>query len=381
MAFLRRLTIAVFLAFVIYTVPSSAKVKWQPNMKTFSHAIKAAYCLQDTEIEVFWYDTGPAALTEQWFTGSDCFNPNTIVRYYIDGDTSPTIEMNLYVGHGIGFVSSTNMNNQSKMEVDAMENFNMKERFEDNGEDSTVPWGTKRIGHLAKGGGLYNTFRIPFAKSIRITFVSTKGQGYYWFIVRGSENYPIVIGDIELPKTAKLKLHKIEEMTIYPLQYIQLASAKNKSGMLFQVTLAASSVDFHYLEACFRAVIDDQNDIQYLSSGTEDFFLSGFYYNAGQYHTNDAGLTYKRDPGTMSAYKFFEEDPVLFTKSFKLFWRCGEQFTDNRCFKLSNRACYAKGGETYCKNRNGVHERLGNLDPSITKMTTYVWVYEWPSQN
>ncbi len=220
---------------------------------------------------------------------------------------------------------------------------------------------------------------MPFQKSIRVTFISTVDQGYYWYIIRGSQNYPIIVGDLELPKTAKLKLYKIEDMTLYPLQYVVLASTNNASGMLYQVTLAGSSSDFHYLEACFRAVVDDENDIQYLSSGTEDFFLSAYYYSAGQYHNSHAGLTFFNNPGTMSAYKFFEDDPVMFTKSFKLFWRCGEAFTDNNCFKLSNRACFKKGDETYCKNRNGVHERLKGLDPSITKITTYVWTYEWPN--
>ncbi len=118
-------------------------------MKTFSHAIKGAYCNKGEEIEVFSYDSGPGVVTEQWFTGWGCFGPNTIVRYFIDGDESPTIEMNLYVGHGIGFVSSTEGLNQT-------DDFKLKERFqksdgheanEGNGpEDSTVPWGSKRIG-------------------------------------------------------------------------------------------------------------------------------------------------------------------------------------------------------------------------------------------
>lgn len=158
-----------------------------------------------------------------------------------------------------------------------------------------------------------------------------------------------------------------------------MASSANSSGLLYQVTLAGSSVNFHYLEACFRAVVDDEDNIQYLSSGTEDFFLSAYYYSGGQYHNGHAGLTYISGPGTMSAYKFFEDDPVMFTKSFKLLWRCGEAFTDNNCFKLSNRACYTKDGDMFCKNRKGVHERLNNLNPDITKMTSYVWTYEWPN--
>lgn len=383
-----KLLVSVSLACMLVGFCFVAATKWQPNMKTFSHAIKAAYCHKGQEIELFRHDSGPGMITEQWFTGGQCFGPNTIVRYFIDGDKKPTIEMNLYVGHGIGFVSSSDGFNQSSEDMDK---FKLKERFQKSkdqesnrqfheglGGDSTVPWGTRRIGHLAKGGGLYNTIRMPFQKSIRITFTSTVDQGYYWYIIRGSENYPLIIGDLELPKTAKLKLYKLEDLTIFPLQYVTMASSSNSSGLLYQVTLAGSSVNFHYLEACFRARVDDEDNLQYLSSGTEDFFLSAYYYNGGQFHTSHSGLTYFKNPGTMSAYKFFEDDPVMFTKSFKLLWRCGEA-NDNNCFKLSNRDCFQQGDETYCKNPKGVHERLKNLDLATAKITSYVWTYEWPN--
>ena len=73
-------------------------------MKTFSHAIKAAFCAPNEEIELFRYDNGPGVITEQWYTGYECLGPNTTIRYYVDNDTVPYIEMNLYMAHGIGFV-------------------------------------------------------------------------------------------------------------------------------------------------------------------------------------------------------------------------------------------------------------------------------------
>eukprot|EP00112_Aurelia_sp_Birch-Aquarium-sp1_P019891 Seg501.6 transcript_id=Seg501.6/GoldUCD/mRNA.D3Y31 product="hypothetical protein" protein_id=Seg501.6/GoldUCD/D3Y31 len=358
------------------------KPDWPTGLKTFSHAVKQAYCTADTEIDLFSHSNGPGVITEQWFTGWTCMGPNTIVRYYVDNDKMPAIEMNLYVGHGIGFVAASAADNNKTGSKDSM---NVAEEVREKihqggsqrfGSDKGVPWGTRRIGHNVPGGALYNTIRIPFQKSIRVTF-EAKGQGTYWYIIRGAENYPIVIGDLTLPKNAMLKLYKHENYELQPLEYIVLASTTNKTGLLYQVTLATSSANYEHLEACFRAQIDDNVEFQYLSSGTEDLFLSAYYYSAGIFHTSHSGLTFIQNPGTMSAYKFFEDDPVAFSKSFKLVWRCGEDFTDNNCFRLSNRDCFVKEGLPYCKNNEGVHEPFKVGKPLMTKMTSYVWMYEW----
>ena len=47
--------------------------------------------------------------------------------------------MELYLGHGIGF-----------------------------GDDFS-PWGTARIGKIGTGTSVYNTYRIPFGASVRVT--------------------------------------------------------------------------------------------------------------------------------------------------------------------------------------------------------------------
>ena len=372
--------ILVFLA--TYYVQSYASTDWPTNLKTFSHAIKAAYCYANQEIEVFNYATGPGVITEQWYTGYECFGPKTIIRYYIDDNSKPYFEVNLYMAHGIGFVSASSDSNQtveSNMAASDKEDGAGYKTKVNGPDDPGIPWGTKRIGHTAKGGGLYNTIRVPFQKSIRITFESPS-NGYYWYIVRGAENYPIKIGDLVLPKSAMLKLYKKENYVMQPKEYIVVASTANKTGLLYKVTLAATSSDFNYLEACYRALIDDADDFQFLSSGTEDFFLSAYYYSGGLFHTDHAGLTFLQNPGTMSAYKFFEDDPVFFQKSFKLIWRCGE-VNDNDCYKPGG-GCFISGNNQYCNTKHGIlKHRMPQLDNNvqlaITTMSSYVWTYEW----
>lgn len=186
-----------------------------------------------------------------------------------------------------------------------------------NSSESHHPWGTKWLGHLANQGGLYNTFRIPYGNYIRVTLESkTTGDNVV-------ENYRVVVGDLALPANARMRLQRIDSVLFPVYEFVELAHSK-KNGMLFMVTLAGKSIDFNYLEGCFRLCVGNNTDVQYLSSGTEDFFLSAYYYNEGVYHTDMAGLTYIKKPGTMSAYKFFERDPVLFNGSFHLIWRQSE---------------------------------------------------------
>ena len=262
---------------------------------------------------------------------------NMRIRIYIDGEPEASIDFMLFLAHGIG--------SDEKTEV------------------QYIPWGTKRIAHNADGA-IYNTYQIPFQKSFRVTATHPSG-GTFWYIIRGLESVPVIVGNMELSFQTRLRLYKNVDIHLTPLQFITLANVNSTAGLLYQVTLFARSSDFQYLEACMRAKIDG-NNITWLSSGTEDFFLSGYYFNRGVYHTDNSGLTYKNDPGTMSAYKFFENDPVLFSKSFELIWRCGDtNDVDEGC---------PSDWPPPEKNWSSKHNYSS---PSDTVVTTYAWVYEY----
>eukprot|EP00486_Rosalina_sp_Unknown_P014199 CAMPEP_0201589568 /NCGR_PEP_ID=MMETSP0190_2-20130828/168252_1 /ASSEMBLY_ACC=CAM_ASM_000263 /TAXON_ID=37353 /ORGANISM="Rosalina sp." /LENGTH=121 /DNA_ID=CAMNT_0048044009 /DNA_START=180 /DNA_END=545 /DNA_ORIENTATION=- len=117
--------------------------------------------------------------------------------------------------------------------------------------------------------------------------------------------------------------------------------------------------------------VDGEANYQFLSSGTEDYFLSAFYFDAGIYQDNDAGLTYKGNPGMISAYKFFEEDPIMFTKEFQLVWRNMERTTG------SSDSCPTKFpsdvNTTTGQSDNGMKEP----EVAPATVTTYAWVYEY----
>ena len=367
----------VFFFFLLAVLGVASGLDVAPNMRSFSSAIKAGSIGANVEKVLYEHRTGnPGVITEQWFTGrasyvgiqyvddssyvciyicGACVPPTTIgidvmdermrIRIYIDDETEASLDFQLLLAHGVGFTELL--------------------------ESSQIPWGTRRVAHAADGG-IYNTYRVPFWKSFRVTAMHPKG-GQFFYIVRGVENMPVVVGDLTIPSTdTRLRLYKNVDVKLSPLEFLTLVNTSNTSntaGMLFQVTLAANSTDFNYLEACFRARIDGSDNVTWLSSGTEDFFLSAYYFNRGTFHHENSGLTYKSNPGAMSAYKFFENDPLLFSKSFELVWRCGETIN-------SNNGCpndWPPPSQTNDKPSGTTHlPKLAN-----TLVTTYAWYYEY----
>jgi hypothetical protein len=240
--------------------------------------------------------------------------------------------MELFLGHGIGF------------------------------NDSHAPWTTDRMGKTGSPSGVYNTFRIPFGKEIKITAqlnVESPDKPLFWWIVRGTENLPVTLGGVQLPDNVRLKLHKIENKEFEPLTEFDMCNVEGK-GALFLVVVAAKGLrtltnsaerwkDLSYMEACVRAYFNKGKDTLSLSSGLEDYFLGTYYFNKGRYYSNIAGLTHlDTEKNEFSAYRFHDDDPVFFQNGFRLTNRIGEK----------------------------IGEKVFH-DPPKTRYTTYVWLYQW----
>ena len=290
------------------------------KLKTFGTSGKAVYPFEGGKEAELFAHKGTGCLTHMWFGGNWPDYGRTRIRVYVDGEKAASIDMELHLGHGVGF------------------------------QDHNAPWLTRRMGVTGAPSGVYNTFRIPFGKSIRITAQLAEGQTKnrrFWYIFRGTENLPVEIAGVRLPTGARLRLHKLEDYTAGPLEEFNLCDIKS-GGVLYQVTVQAKSTKWQYLESCVRGYIDAAREPLIMSSGLEDYFLGTYYFNRGAYAGDVAGLTHmdKKDC-SFSAYRFHDEDPVFFAKKFRLTLRCGEQ-TDREKW---------------------------NSPP--TTYTTYVWAYEW----
>ena len=329
------------------------------NSHSFTSAIKNGQITANIEQVLFESNYGQqGVLTEQWSGGGAFYDESTIISIYIDNETIASIEYNLLLGHGMGFTS--------KNETNTINN---------NG-----PFGTKYISHEASNGGLSHRYLIPFTKHIRIT-AKTMKNGTFWYWIHGIYDFPVILTpfNIEMPINTKLILYKQVNIKLTSLEYLTMANVTNKSGILFGFTIAANSSDFTYLEACLRIKIDDDDDsYQFLSSGTEDVFLSSYYFDSGVYHSDESGLTFKSNPGIMSAYKFFDHDPMIFQNSMQLVWRCGE-VSDND----PNVGCPTSFGNklndsnSNSNNKNKNKGKTNRLKYSDTVVTTYTWVYQY----
>jgi hypothetical protein len=299
------------------------------GLRTFGASGKAVYPFPrgDRTEAVLFDHQGAGCLTHMWIGGNwkDCEKMR--IRVYVDGETTASIDMELFLGHGIGY------------------------------SDPAAPWGTKRIGKTGHPTGIYNTYRIPFGSSVRVTARLAEGNNdnqRFWYIIHGVENLPVEFNGVRLPGRARLKLHKLENHTAETLEEFDLCDIRG-AGMLYQVTVAAHSDKLLYMESCVRAYLDQAREPLVLSSGLEDYFLGTYYFNRGKYYTDVAGLTHL-DPAdhSFSAYRFHEEDPVFFRTGLRLTLRCGEQMPAQK------------------------HKEEAETWPSPpTTYTTYVWAYQW----
>jgi hypothetical protein len=298
------------------------------DLTTFGGMGKGERVLGSGEEAVLFEYEGKGCLHHLWFGGNFEGVEETRIRYFVDGEETASIDMNLYLGHGIGF------------------------------ESNTAPWLTKYIGKIGKRNGIHNNYPIPFGKSIRLTAqrsAEAERNPQIWWIVRGTENLGVSLGGVALPETARLKLHRLEGYVANPLEEFNLFDVEGK-GALFQVTIAAKSRDdsrHTFLEACMRGYHAQAKTPTMLSSGLEDYFLGTYYFDTGMYHGDTAGLThFDKADGSFSAYRFHDADPLFFNNGFRLTCRNGE-------------------------TEHGTTKGGGYLSPPYTRFSTYAWVYQW----
>ena len=313
---------------------------------TFGTGLSAGR-ITTTETTIFAHKITPGdygMMNHFWSTCSPEAEAGAIIRYYVDGEQNASIAFGPAMATGTGF------------------------------GDSQAPWGTKWAGLGAgKGGGQawFNNYKIPFGSSIRVTVQHRSASfGGFYVIVRGGLNLPLSIGETLLPQTARLKL-QVFEGGLQPLEFLDVVKVpKGYSGQFFLSGLAVSNEGvggLNFLEGCYHMYdpVDQKWPGTVLSTGTEDYFDSGWYFNAGEFRFPVSGFTHlaKNTSRTeWSAYRFHDMDPLRFSNGFRLQWRCGDMddnATGLKCFTVS-------GGKT-----------VGT--PTCSNVVSYGWVYVWPN--
>jgi hypothetical protein len=310
-------------AFGHYSAAASRNSRADPfrDAQTFTQVGKEEQPFVEKKEADLATHSGSGYLDHMWFGGAFPDYLRLRIRVYVDHESTSSIDTELGLGAGVGF------------------------------GDSDAPWGTQFSGITGSPSGVFLNYRIPFRSHIRVTAELPSGVSrdtVLWWIVRGAENLPLEVSGIHLPETARLRLHKAEDLLVQPFEEFDLCRV-NGSGMVFQVTVAARSANYNYIEGQMRAYMSGKNEPQFLSSGLEDYFLGTYGFNRGLYHLPQAGLTHRDEKdNSFSAYRFHVIDPIFFTSGMRLACRCGER----------------RGAKVFG-------------EPMPTTYTTYVWTYEW----
>ena len=344
---LRALLTMAFLRCAVALVPVS------PGMRSFGSVIKGGRLIGGNEKVVFEHnvtsDGSNGVVVQQWFAGPYISDPNVRVRYYLDGEVEPSIDMTLAMAHGVG-----------------------PSKAQNNGHNEPItPWASKRWSHSADLA-FVNSIRIPFQRTIRVTITVAENIGFY-YMLRGVENYPIALGDLLLPPTSKLRLHS-KMVNVTERQQFTAVSAQvgpgGKGGALLASGWLVYSATTRFQEGCVRALIDGR-DPMFLSSGFEDYFLVAYFHNPfTKAHLPDAGFERNAsdiggDGNSVQGYRIHETDPLLFTESLELQWET----------PMSN------GRECQCPKSwpppttFPPPEPVPNKDPVFVH--SYAWVYTW----
>lgn len=297
------------------------------SVSTFSEVGKERTVLNNYVEAELLNHKGKGCLTHMWFGGDWPGYEKTRIRIYVDGEKTPSIDMEVGLGLGQG--------------------------------ERDSPWGSQRLGKTGHPSGIYNTLRIPYGKSIRITGQRDRRSpdgAPFWWILRGTDGLGVTLAGVRLPSSARLRLYRNDSRLVQPYDEFNLCDV-HTAGALYLVTIAGHGQrhtgdwkDISYLEAMIRAYLNGAALPTLLSSGLEDYFLGTYYFNRGPYSNSLAGLVHiDQKAGSFSAYRFHEDDPIFFASALRLTCRCGEVLDGRR-----------------------MH------DAPASEFTTNAFVYEWP---
>eukprot|EP01043_Picozoa_sp_COSAG02_P052123 COSAG02_NODE_5573_length_4221_cov_5.669335_3_plen_388_part_00 len=301
-----------------------------------------------TEFEAFEFAGAPGYLSHFWLTLGMKYDNETLVRYYVDGESSPSIAVRPLEAIGVFFAGTMS---------------NKTDAIHSGGE----PWQNSLFGKTGEDGGIWWNWKVPFQNSVRVTIerrTRAPAKDPRYIIIRGVRDATqFAVGDaiLTMAQQPRLKLQRTN-VTLQPYEFAQILSS-TESGMLLLVHKRVISSNKRFTEGCIRVFEGNltraPSDYDWLlSTGVEDYFDSGSHWShmlpGGRYpiyHGEDAGLTHfnhnldplkdgeapcsgDSPPGLgaygdchLSAYKLHHHDHVMFSKAsggMKLEWRNGE---------------------------------------------------------
>ena len=246
----------------------------------------------------------------QWFTGTfgklGEGSDTVLIRLYIDGETTPSLSYFPYELAGTPSVAAYN---------------------------TSVPartWSAELWGRNSATSWI-NSFPVPFSASVRITlqFTGASGAATTYYQAHGLDGVAPSFGRVPLPAGARLVLQR-NDLVLDRLAYLNVSSFASGGGLVAAISIAFVAPNLNTLEGCFHFYPAASAPFpgQLHSTGTEDEFISSYYYDLGPFQSKSAGLFYKQAaPGGNTAiamWRSYQDDPQIFNDGGSFVWRNGD---------------------------------------------------------
>lgn len=249
-------------------------------------------------------------LSFQWFTGT--FGKEAgdgaemvLISVYIDGETTPLS----YFPYELGGTPSLTSYNLSLSAPKSTWSAGLW------GRNSATSW--------------TNSFPIPFSKSVRITLRNTAatGRSVIYYQGHGLDGVAPSFGKVALPPRARLVLQR-KALALPRLAYLNVSHFDSGRGLVAAIAIAFTAPNQNTLEGCFHwyPTASMAYPGQLHSTGTEDEFLSSYYFDLGPFQARTAGVHYKTAHPTtaIAMWRTYQDDPMLFADGGAFVWRNGD---------------------------------------------------------
>ena len=247
-------------------------------------------------------------ISTQWITGSglpDLGNgmEDTQVQIFVDGEASPSIT---YFPYELTALPSLQAFNTSMGRVQA-------------------PWGSPLFSRNS-ASSFTNTIPVPFASGLRIALHYTgsrsatlyyQAHGTLMGPANPTDGSTFPFGGSRVPLTARLVIQR-NALTLPRLAYLAIVNFTAGEGLIAAMAIAFKAPNLNTLEGCFNLYKTATTPFpgQLHSTGTEDEFISSYYFDQGPFQGRNAGVYYKGNGGepvsTISMWRSYYEDPMRF---------------------------------------------------------------------
>jgi hypothetical protein len=228
---------------------------------------------------------GPGVIVNIWVTIASrdtYFLRRILLRMYWDGEHYPSVEVPIGDFFGTGF--------QYKQYV------------------------TPFVG--MSSGGYYCYLPMPFQKSARVEVVNQTGQeinSFYYHIDYHK------LGERLEPNVAYFHASWRRDIrTSSKENYLVLDASGEGHFVGLNMSMQSYHGGLQYLEGDEMVYVDGEKQPSLYGTGTEDYFISGWYFNQGEFAAPYHGLIVKDDSlGRIAAYRFHILDAIPFKQSIR----------------------------------------------------------------